>query len=100
MVFRHSNNYKGNKPKGNGWKVLSTIQNTSGSDWTVFININEGGETWQGIKVCANGVVAFKANYPLTWNGERFSRGRHMQSMKEFRPELEKALVGVMRKYL
>jgi len=64
-------NYRGNKPHGDGWELVGTVEDDL--RWFVFVRENANSE-WLSVKVVADGKAPNKAIYWLGWNGKRFAQ--------------------------
>ena len=58
-------------------------------DWFLFLTNKT--DKWKNIKLVKNGFDDNKANYYLSWDGERFSNNKDYEHLKEYRNDL---LVG------
>jgi hypothetical protein len=88
----------GNFPDDQMWSKYGDIGKLYGVNWILFIKVQDYDMPWQNFKLVADGVVPGKANYRLSWNGERFALHPHFVSLQEFRPALARAVNRVLDK--
>jgi len=76
--------FNGNSPSPDeGWESCGAIQKDS-FNFSVFVKPWNNG--WRMVKVCSTKKVKDKANYWLSWNGERFANGKDYKAMVEHKP--------------
>ena len=81
----------GNQPDQKTWVKVCDLGEFDGVNWMLFEN-QPVKEYWNNYKLVADGMVALKANYWFAWNGTRFADNLDLPIIKEFRPDLFKAV--------
>jgi hypothetical protein len=82
----------GNPPEEQMWAKVCDLGKFDGIGWVMYSKVPDVDSPWQSYKLVADGVVPGKANYRLSWNGERFALHPHLVSLQEFRPALARAV--------
>ncbi len=92
MSIRKPRKYCGHKIKGEGWAPKIRL-----GKWIIYVGptIKE----WVNIKVVYSGMVKYKANYWLAWNGQRLSNVLDTRIMQMRNPQLFDAVVGALKTY-
>lgn len=80
--------YVGNIELGPDWQELGVIGPVDDCMWHVTAKNEPNPKGWRTVKISADGVAERKANYWVSWNGERIARSREMGAMADHRPEL------------
>ena len=88
----------GNPPDDQMWSKVCDLGKFDGIGWEMYSKVPDADSPWQSFKLVADGVVPGKANYRLSWNGERFAVHPHVELLQEFRPALAKAVLKVLDK--
>ena len=88
----------GNPPDDQMWSKVCDLGKFDGIGWMMYSKVPDADSPWQSFKLVADGVVPGKANYRLSWNGERFAVHPHVELLQEFRPALAKAVLKVLDK--
>ena len=88
----------GNPPEEQMWVKVCDLGKFDGIGWMLYSKVPDADSPWQSFKLVADGVVPGKANYRLSWNGERFAVHPHVGLLQEFRPALAKAVLKVLDK--
>jgi len=86
--------YDGNLRIGEEFDILGPIDD-EGIKWGLSVG-GDNGKGWRSVKVSAIPKAQVKANYWLSWNGERFAKGRDMKLLRDGRPELEEKIIASM----
>tara|TARA_R110000803_G_scaffold44795_1_gene94668 strand:- start:922 stop:1233 length:312 start_codon:yes stop_codon:yes gene_type:complete len=86
--------YRGNPLPGDGYHQFKT-EPVYGTTW--LVQTQKMDKIWRGVKVSAVGAVASKANYWLSWNGERWAKGKDLALIERHRPSLLSAVQGEVR---
>lgn len=74
----------GNEPSGeDGWVDVGKVpgRELRNSSWRIFMRYRENTEGWFDLKVFAEERVRHKANFWLSWNGERFAQRGDLYTM-------------------
>lgn len=82
MVRKH----KGREGHAIGWESRGELGEVYGIDWRVQVK-RSNPFSWS-VKIFAIGEAPRKANYWLPWDGTKFTGGRDLQALVEWRPEL------------
>jgi hypothetical protein len=82
----------GNPPDDQMWSKVCDLGKFDGINWVMYSKVPDADSPWQSFKLVADGVVPGKANYRLSWNGERFALHPDFVSLQEFRPALARAV--------
>ena len=77
------------------WVCIGDFE-LEGVPWGVFL---KPGEDWSGVKVCAQGRAASKANYWLAWNGQRFAHTAELAKAEGYRPAIIEHTRAVISSY-
>ena len=86
--------FKGNHPTEEfGWIKIGSIEHKE-FDFSVFAK--EWSNGWRQIKVSSNKKTRNKANYWLSWNGERFANGKDYKAMTEHKDWAVTMLIDVI----
>lgn len=94
-----SRRYLGNPgEESEGWSLVGCIGKLEKSNWVAYSKKQPSDGEWDYIKLSSLAPVPYKANYWLSWNGERFAKGGDIIKMIEHRPELYKMLCDFMAK--
>lgn len=88
--------YFGNIELDDTWRKVGSLGSLEGVEWLAFIRDEPNCYGWNMVKVSCDGYAEAKANYWLTWNGERIAKSREMAVMCKHRPELAKRLVKLL----
>ena len=84
--------------KNDGWEFVGCVGELENSDWVAYSKSQPSDGEWIYIKLSSTGAVPYKANYWLSWNGERFAKGGDIIKLLEHRPELHKMICDFMKK--
>jgi hypothetical protein len=94
--------WSGNAPEGAGWDEAGITPELHGVKWVIskhivnFENVEGPPSKWRPIKITSVEPVEKKANYSTAWNGERLAVTKDLLTMREYRPDLESAVVAVL----
>lgn len=78
------------------WRHLGDLQDAKGLRWSAYIRPAPAGD-WHKVKLAVHGRAAGKANYWLSWNGERLAVHVEVGQLAETRPELHQGLLALLR---
>ncbi len=87
-MARDNRKYAGNIEPGPDWMELGRIGPIDDLVWYVGAKTKPNAKGWRTIKVSVIGIAEIKANYWVTWNGERLARSKELGTMANHRPEL------------
>ena len=94
--------WSGNAPEGAGWDEAGITPEFHGVKWRVskqvvnFENVEGPPSEWRPIKISSTLPVENKANYSTAWNGSRLAVTKDLLTLREYRPDLEAAVVAVL----
>lgn len=74
--------------KNDGWVKLGPVGNAEGVVWLMFAKKQPSDSGWIYAKLVADGSVRHKANYWLSWNGERFASGGDYVKLIDHRKDI------------
>ena len=76
--------FEGKVRLGDGWSEVATIQDDKGQDWILTCS-----ESGRDAKLSfAVGLVEFKANYVLKWQGDEFVKTKDYYILEAHKPDL------------
>ena len=89
--------YSGNHGEdGDGWIKIGQIGKFDGVKWSIYRKPQPNGSEWDYVKVVADGKAPRKANYWLSWNGDRFAIGGDFLKMLEHRKDMYDEVISFM----
>jgi|SRR6056297_1184143 len=79
--------YQGNHPSEmDGWVFVGDLNVIAGRSWKVYKK--HSAESWFTVKVCCVGRRPSKANFWLSWNGDRMAKSKSYIAAIEYMPEI------------
>lgn len=93
--------FSGNHPdEAMGWEHIADTEKMDNRVWSVYAKESGNGSEWWQVKVCCNGKRARKANFWLSWNGERMAKGKAYAQALEDIPQMPEAVKEILKDQL
>jgi hypothetical protein len=86
-----------NEGRDSGYEFVCDVGEYFGVHWRLYRGRTEPGKAWQKYKLAAADPVVGKANFHLSWNGERLGGGSCAMTLYKYKAKLYSLTVEALR---